>query len=60
MGQFIRNIVRVPLMEDPGVRHRYSESTTVLGGLVEIWSGKPIDAFLNVRLFKPMGMSDTT
>jgi CubicO group peptidase (beta-lactamase class C family) len=59
MGQFIRNIVGVPLMEDPGVRHRYSESTTVLGGLVEIWSGKPFDAFLNERLFKPLGMNDT-
>ena len=39
MTQFIANLVRVPLMEDPGTRYRYSESTTVLGRLVEIWSG---------------------
>ena len=41
MAQFIANLVRVPLMEDPGTRYRYSEATTVLGRLVEIWSGKP-------------------
>jgi CubicO group peptidase (beta-lactamase class C family) len=33
LPQFIRNIVRVPLMEDPGTRYRYSEATTVLGRL---------------------------
>ena len=31
MAQFIANLVRVPLMEDPGTRYRYSEGTTVLG-----------------------------
>ena len=34
-------------MEDPGTRYRYSESPTVLGRLVEIWSGRPFDEFLN-------------
>jgi CubicO group peptidase (beta-lactamase class C family) len=46
-------------MEDPGTRYRYSESPTVLGRLVEIWSGRPFDEFLNERIFKPLGMSDT-
>ena len=35
MTQFIANLVRVPLMEDPGTRYRYSESSTVLGRLVD-------------------------
>ena len=56
---FITRIVRVPLMEDPGTRYRYSESPTVLGRLVEIWSGKPFDAFLSDRVFKPLRMEDT-
>ena len=59
LPQFITNIVRVPLMEDPGSRYRYSEGTTVLGRLVEIWSGKPLDEFLDERVFRPLGMSDT-
>ncbi len=59
LPQFITKIARAPLMEDPGTRYRYSESPTVLGRLVEIWSGKPFDEFLNERVFKPLGMSDT-
>jgi CubicO group peptidase (beta-lactamase class C family) len=59
MAQFIANLVRVPLMEDPGTRYRYSESTTVLGRLVEIWSGKPFEVFLDERVFRPLRMPDT-
>jgi CubicO group peptidase (beta-lactamase class C family) len=59
LAQFVQNIVRVPLMEDPGTRWRYSEATTVLGRLVEIWSGQPFDQFLEARVLKPLGMPDT-
>jgi CubicO group peptidase (beta-lactamase class C family) len=59
LPQFISNIVRVPLMEDPGTRFRYSEGTTVLGRLVEIWSGQPLDRFLEERIFGPLRMVDT-
>ena len=40
---FIRKITAAPLMEDPHTRFRYSEATTVLGRLVEVWSGEPFD-----------------
>jgi CubicO group peptidase (beta-lactamase class C family) len=56
---FIQKITRAPLMEDPHTRFRYSEATTVLGRLVEIWSGRPFDEFLQTRLFTPLGMTDT-
>lgn len=59
LPQFIENIVRAPLIEDPHTRYRYSEATTVLGRLVEIWSGKPFDVFLNERVFRPLKMADT-
>ena len=59
MAQFIANLVRVPLMEEPGTRYRYSEGTTVLGRLVEIWSGKPFEEFLEERIFRPLRMTDT-
>jgi len=59
LPQFVANIVRVPLMEDPGTRFRYSEGTTVLGRLIEIWSGEPLDRFLEERIFAPLGMTDT-
>jgi len=60
MDQFIANLVRVPLMEDPHTRYRYSEATTVLGRLVDIWSGMPFDKFLEERVLRPLGMNDTT
>jgi CubicO group peptidase (beta-lactamase class C family) len=53
------NIVRVGLMEDPGTRHRYGESTSVVGRLIEVWSGQSFDAFLDARIFKPLKMTDT-
>ncbi len=59
LPEFIGKITRAPLMEDPHTRFRYSESTTVLGRLVEIWSGQPFDVFLERRVFQPLGMSDT-
>jgi CubicO group peptidase (beta-lactamase class C family) len=59
LPQFVRNVVRVPLAEDPGTRYRYSESTTVLGRLVEVWSGQSLDVFLKSRIFDPLRMVDT-
>lgn len=59
LPQFVKNIVRVPLMEDPGSRFRYSESSTVLGRLVEVWSGKPFDQYLDEHIFRPLKMTAT-
>jgi CubicO group peptidase (beta-lactamase class C family) len=60
LPEFIANIVRVPLMEDPGTVYRYSEGTTVVGRLVEIWSGQPFDVFVTDQILKPLGMIDTS
>ena len=60
LPQFVVSITRAPMMEDPGTRFRYSEGTTVLGRLVEVWSGKPFDVFVTERILRPLGMSDTS
>ncbi len=59
LSRFIENIVETPLMEDPGTRYRYGASPTVLGALVELWSGQRFDEFLEERIFRPLGMTDT-
>jgi CubicO group peptidase (beta-lactamase class C family) len=59
LPEFIGKITKAPLMEDPHTRFRYSEGTTVLGRLVEVWSGQPFDVFLERRVFQPLGMRDT-
>ena len=48
-----------PLVFQPGTRWNYGVSTDVLGRLVEIWSGVPLDAFFAERIFAPLGMDDT-
>ena len=59
MDTFIDNITRAPLMEEPGTRFRYSEATTVLGRLVEVWSGQSFESFLFTNVFAPLKMNDT-
>jgi CubicO group peptidase (beta-lactamase class C family) len=59
LPQFVTNITRAPLMEDPGTRFRYSEATTVLGRIVEVAAARPFDAFVNERILRPLRMSDT-
>jgi CubicO group peptidase (beta-lactamase class C family) len=59
LPQFVTNITRAPLMEDPGTRFRYSEGTTVLGRIVEVASAQPFDTFVNERILRPLGMINT-
>jgi len=50
---------RLPLAFQPGTHWRYSLSIDLLGALVEIISGLPLDQFLRERIFDPLGMEDT-
>src|ERR1700687_4991242 len=49
----------VPLLFNPGERFEYGLSVDVLGRLVEVVSGKPLDEFFRTRIFEPAGMKDT-
>jgi len=55
----VQRLTALPLHHQPGLRYTYSMATDVLGRLVEIVSGMPLDAFLKQRLFEPLGMVDT-
>lgn len=59
LRQFVVNITKAPLMEDPGARFRYSEATTVLGRVVEVITKQSFDSFVTTRILQPLGMSDT-
>jgi CubicO group peptidase (beta-lactamase class C family) len=59
LTQLVSNMAATPLMEDPGTRFRYSEGTSIVGRLIELWSGKTLDAFLQDRIFGPLDMPDT-
>jgi CubicO group peptidase (beta-lactamase class C family) len=46
-------------MYEPGSAFEYSRATDVLGRVVEVISGQPLQAFLRERIFEPLGMPDT-
>ncbi len=52
-------LAKLPLMHQPGERFTYGLSIDVLGYLVEVVSGQPLDKFFRERIFAPLGMSDT-
>lgn len=48
-----------PLLFEPGTEWNYSVATDVVGRLVEVLSGQPLDEFMTERIFGPLGMTDT-
>lgn len=59
LAERVRVLGRLPLRHEPGERFTYSLSIDVLGRLVEIWSGMPLDRFVRTRIAGPLGMADT-
>lgn len=55
----IEKLAELPLLHEPGERYHYGLEMDVLGRLVEIWSGMPLDRFFKEKLFIPLGMEDT-
>ncbi len=55
----VKHLAGLPLLFNPGQRFEYSLGVDVLGRLVEVWSGKPLDEFFRTRIFEPVGMKDT-
>lgn len=59
LGPAIDALARQPLMNQPGERFTYGLSVDVLGRLIEVLSGQPLDQYLRARVFEPLGMRDT-
>jgi len=55
----IASLGELPLGYQPGTQWEYSYSVDVQGYLVEVLSGQSFDAFLEERIFSPLGMVDT-
>jgi CubicO group peptidase (beta-lactamase class C family) len=58
--EVIAALAKSPLLFDPGTNWEYGFSTDVLGFVVEAAAGKPLGAFLQERLWGPLGMADTS
>ena len=55
----VNGMDKVPLLFQPSTDWVYGCSTDVLGGVVEVASGMPLDQFFQERIFKPLQMVDT-
>ncbi|MCZ6679929.1 MAG: serine hydrolase [Candidatus Poribacteria bacterium] len=59
LKDMVRKLSLIPLIHHPGTAWQYSVSTDVLGYLVEVISGMPLDQFFAERIFQPLKMVDT-
>jgi CubicO group peptidase (beta-lactamase class C family) len=60
IGDSVKRLAGLPLRYNPGERWEYSLSVDVLGRLVEVVSGLPLDQFFRTRILDPLGMRDTS
>ena len=56
----VRRIAQLPMDAQPGERWVYGYNTDILGAVVEVASGTPLDEFLATEMFAPLGMTDTS
>lgn len=59
LAEMMDALADLPLVFHPGTSWEYSVATDVLAHLVEVVSGQRFDAFLQSRIFDPLGMADT-
>ncbi len=59
IGEAVERLAQLPLHGQPGEQWQYGFSTDVLGRLVEVVSGQPLDQFFAQRILRPLKMDDT-
>jgi CubicO group peptidase (beta-lactamase class C family) len=59
LPQFVQKLSQVPLLSHPGTRWLYTDVVDVQAYLVEKISGVPFDKYLELHIFKPLGMTST-
>ena len=59
LQEVARKLAAMPLEFSPGGQWNYSMATDVVGRVIEVISGQPLDAYLQERIFEPLGMEDT-
>ncbi len=59
LAQWIGDVASVPLAFHPGTQWNYSIATDVLGHVIEVISGQPLDQYFAEHILQPLGMHDT-
>lgn len=58
--EWMRRLGTLPLQYQPGERWLYSTGSHLLGVLIARVAGRPLEEFLQERIFEPLGMRDTS
>ena len=58
-AEVAERLAKLPLAYQPGTTWDYSQSTDILGRVIEVVSGKSLYQFEQERLLDPLGMKDT-
>jgi CubicO group peptidase (beta-lactamase class C family) len=57
----VASYAKTPLTFEPGTKYTYSNAgINTAARLIEVLTGQSYEAFMDARLFKPLGMKDTT
>lgn len=59
LAEFADRLATLPLIADPGTKWSYSVGLDLLGRIIELASGQAFDAFLQQRIFTPLGMTSS-
>jgi CubicO group peptidase (beta-lactamase class C family) len=59
LDQMTSNAAQIPLFQDPGTEFRYGIHATILGKLIEVWSGEDFSNYLEKNVFEPLEMNNT-
>ncbi len=59
LAEYARRVARLPLAYQPGAKWLYSLSMDLQGAIIERLSGQTLAAFMEERIFAPLGMVDT-
>ena len=59
LGERVTALSKLPLMWEPGSKWNYSFTPDIVGRLVEVISGKDLSAYLQEKIFDPLGMKET-
>jgi len=53
------SLARIPALHQPGASYTYGFNTDLLGRLIEVWSGRPLDEYMQQTVLAPLEMVDT-
>ncbi len=59
IAETVKRMAALPMNAQPGEKYVYGYNTDILGVVIEVVSGMPLDEFLKSKIIDPLGMVDT-